>query len=226
MGNFLNKKGTIMTQIIVKKAKTLRGRPRVRGALREANGRIVRAKNPVQNIALLARMRHYGLSKEAAGDVRAENYLGRLSLLGSADGLSRKQYEAAQRFLAVRNDYQKSLLSPGAYYEEMGLGLATDEEEKDYQAWVQRVRRRYAAALRAVQEAQNDNGAENLYAALHYVVIEGLDLPHLLGSTRMVLNALHRHFTRTTPQGRRANSTLSHHISLAGMVDNLPAAML
>jgi len=33
-----------MTQIIVKKAKTLRGRPRVRGVLREANGRIVCAK--------------------------------------------------------------------------------------------------------------------------------------------------------------------------------------
>jgi len=133
--------------------------------------------------------------------------------------LSRKQYEAVQRFLVVRNDYQKSLLSPGAYYEEMGLGIATHEEEKDYQEWVKRVRRRYAAALRAVQEAHNDNGAENIYAALHYVVIEGLALPYLLGPTRMVLNALHRHFFRITPQGRSTNNSLSRHICLANLVE-------
>jgi len=188
-----------MVQPVVQQTKTARGRPKIRGKLRENNGRISRAKDSSQNLALLARARHSGLSLKQAEDPRAESYLGRLSLLGRTDGVSRQQYEAAQQFLHLRNEYRKSLLSPGAYYEENGLRLVSDEDRADYAAWVGRVRRRYAAALRAVQEAQNDNGKENLYAALHYIVIEGLALPHLLGPARMVLNALHRHFNRIRP---------------------------
>ncbi|CAM1652698.1 hypothetical protein [Bartonella apihabitans] len=30
--------------------------------------------------------------------------------------------------------------------------------------------------------------------ALQYIVLEDLELPHLVGATRLVLNALNRHF--------------------------------
>jgi len=206
-----------MSKITVHQQKTLRrrGRPLIEGRLREPNGRLSRAKNPVQKVALAARARHKGLTMEQAAQPRAENYLGTLSLLGAHDGISSEQYEAAQRFLTIRNDYRKSLLSPGAYYEETGLRREQDDEE--YAAWVARVGKRYAQALKAVQEAQLDNGHENLYAALHYVVMEGRRLPHLLGATRMVLNALHRHFCRLDGPVKLRNASLAYHVSLANL---------
>jgi len=206
-----------MTKIVASMNKTLRsrGRPRIEGKLREPNGRLSRAKNPVQKVALAARARHNGLSENQAQDPKSENYLGVLSLLGAHNGLSSEQYEAAQRFLTIRNDYRKSLLSPGAYYERANLGRR-EENMAEYAAWVKRVRTRYSAALKAVQEAQLDNGHENLYAALHYVVMEGRHLPHLLGATRMVLNALYRHFKRLDPPQKLRNAPLAYHVSLAG----------
>jgi len=200
-----------------KKTPCRRGRPPIEGRLREPSGRLSRAKNPVQKLALEARARHTGLSLAQAGDPASENYLGVLSLLGAQEGISREQYEAAQRFLTIRNDYRKSLLSPGAYYEQSSGRREEDMDE--YHAWVCRVRQRYAQALKAVQEAQLDNGHENLYAALHYVVMEGRRLPHLLGATRMVLNALYRHFYRLDGVDKLHNAPLAYHISLAGMLD-------
>jgi len=50
-----------------------------------------------------------------------------------------------------------------------------------------------------VSEAQFEERSENLYAALQYVVVEDKELPHLLGATRIVLNALHRLFMQSNP---------------------------
>jgi len=193
-----------------------RGRPRIEGKLREPNGRLSRAKDPAVRVALEARARHTGLSIAQAADPRAENYLGRLAMLGREEGLGHDQYAAAIKFLEIRNDYHRSLLSPGAYYETTGLRFGVDNIE-EYAAWCRRVRRRYTAALKAVQEAQFDNGHENLYAALQYVIIDGLELLHLLGATRMVLNALHRHFQRQISGHKKNNWFVRHNISLAGM---------
>jgi len=213
-----------MTKILAREhnARRRRGRPPVEGRLREPNGRLSRAKNPVQKVALEARARHTGLTIEAAAQPRAENYLGTLSLLGAHEGISDEQYEAAQRFLALRNNYRKSLLSPGAYYEETGAGGKSEDMEA-YAAWAARMRKHYSQALKAVQEAQLDNGQENLYAALHYVVMEGRCLPHLLGATRMVLNALYRHFRRLDGPIKLRNAALAYHISLANFVDAPPS---
>jgi len=97
------------------------------------------------------------------------------------------------------------------------LGIRVEEAGEEYAAWVARVRARYGQALKAVQEAQFDNGRENLYAALHYVVMEGRRLPHLLGATRMVLNALYRHFHHIDGAAKLRNADLGYHISLAGL---------
>lgn len=208
----------MVTKIYSKRQKrrSRRGRPRIEGKLREPNGRISRAKDPAARVALEARARHAGLNLAQAVDPRAENYIGHLAILGRGEGLSQDQYDAAVRFLEIRNDYRRSLLSPGAYYEVTGLRLGA-ENMQEYTGWCKRVRRRYTAALKAVQEAQFDNGCENLYAALQYVIIDGLELAHLLGATRMVLNALHRHFQRQVPARRNRNYWERYNISLGRM---------
>jgi len=69
-----------------------------------------------------------------------------------------------------------------------------------------------------VQEAQMDNGRENIYAALQYVIIDGRELPYLLGAVRLALNALHRCFTRSGDKAQSKTRRLEQHsISLAGM---------
>lgn len=198
------------------KLKKRRGRPRIEGRLREPNGRLSRAQNPAALLAIQARAFHTGLSLEQAKDPRAATYLGRLAIFGRGDGLSADQYEAAQSFLALRNDYRRSLLSPGAYYEATGIRLGEDNMA-EYAAWVKRVKKRYAQALKAIQEAQLDNGHENIYAALQYVIIDGQELPYMLGAVRLALNALHRHFSRSDDKRQGKRSWLERHsIGLAG----------
>lgn len=179
-----------------RKLKKRRGRPSKPG-LREPNGRVSRAKVPRDpfpaQTALDARAKHNRLTADQAKDPRAATYIGRLNMLGRKDGLSDDQYQAAIIFLQIRNNYQKSLLSPGAYYESLGLPSDMFNTE-DYADRCTQAKLRYEAAMGCVTEAQFDNKCENLYAALQYVIIDGLELPHLLGATRMVLNALHRHF--------------------------------
>src|SRR5690606_18937220 len=102
------------------KAKRSRGRPKKEGVMREPNGRRSRAKEHPAKAAIDARMRIFNLTKDQAMDQKAATNLGRLAMMGRADGLSQDQYEAALRYLDVRNDYQKSLLSPGAYFEPNG----------------------------------------------------------------------------------------------------------
>jgi|GEM_PF-564421 len=193
-----------------------RGRPRLDGKLREPNGRISRALNPPALLALQARAFHSGLSLEQAKDPRAETYLGRLAIFGRSDGLSKDQYEAGQKFLQLRNDYRRSMLSPGAYYEATGMRLGEDNMA-EYEAWAARVKKRYAQMLKAVQEAQIDNGRENLYAALQYVIIDGLELPYLLGAVRLVLNVLHRYFRHSAVAEEQDKRADRHGISLAGL---------
>ncbi len=169
-----------------------RGRPKKEGVLREPNGRASRAKEPPAKVALEARMRMHNLTKAQAMDQKAATNLGRLAMMGRAEGLSQDQYEAALRYLDLRNDYSKSLLSPGAYFDTNG---SVDSNDPDaYSEWCVRVKDSVNAAHEAIQEAQNENRSENLWAGLQYVIIKDEMMPHLLGSARLVCNALHRHF--------------------------------
>lgn len=209
--NNSSKQGNIMKNNFSLTVKKQRGRPRIAGKLREPSGRISRAKDPAQKVALAARAKAYNLTLEQAASPYAQSYLGRLLLFGNAGGLCQKQYDAAQIFLKIRNDYRRSILSPGAYYEATGIRLGQENME-EYTAWVIRARKRYSSALKAIQEAQFDNSGENLYAAIQYVIIDDRELPHLLGATRMVLNALLRHFHRVEPKTKK--NIWGNHISL------------
>lgn len=175
------------------RARKLRGRPRKQGKLREPNGRVSRAKEPIHKLATSIRAKAHNLTVEQASNPMSATFIGRMAMMGRAGGLSQEQYDVALKFLEIRNDYRCSLLSPGAYYEKTGIRLDAENMEA-YTTWVLRTRKRYNAALKAIQEAQFDNRHENLYAAIQYIIIDDRDLPNLLGATRMVLNALARHF--------------------------------
>lgn len=111
---------------------------------------------------------------------------------GSGRGLSQDQYEAALRYLDIRNDYQKSLLSPGAYFE--ANGSVDSNDPGAYEDWCKRVKSAFNSAQEAIQEAQNENRSENLWAGLQCIIINDEMMHHFLGSARLVCNALHRHF--------------------------------
>ncbi|WP_273773205.1 hypothetical protein [Brucella intermedia] len=173
-------------------AKRSRGRPKKDVPLREPNGRASRMKEDPAKVAMEARMRHYGVPADMARDPRTGSYLGRLAMAGRGEGISQDQYEAATRYIDLYNSYQKAIGSPGAHYEQIGGVNASDPDA--YADWCIRVKHAYKSAQAAIHEAQAEERSENLWAGLQYVVIQDQEFPHLLSSTRLVCNALHRHF--------------------------------
>lgn len=134
----------------------------------------------------------HNLTKGQAMDQKAETNLGRLAMMGRVDGFSHDQYEAALRFLELKNDYSKSLLSPSAHFETNGSVDSTDPEA--YEEWCKRVQEAHDGAITAINNAQIEYGNRNLWAALRYVVIDDMMMPHMLGDARIVCNVLHRYF--------------------------------
>ncbi len=183
---------TVRTKVVKRPARRGRGRPKKEGELREPNGRLSRAKGHPAEVVIENRMRIFNITKEQAMDQKAATNIGRLAMLGHPDGLSQDQYEAAIRYLDVLNDYRKSLLSPGAYFE--ANGSVDSRDDVAYEEWCKRVKSTYDGAQQAIQEAQSENRSENLWAALQYIIINDEMMPHLLGSARLVCNALHRYF--------------------------------
>jgi len=171
-----------------------RGRPPIiPNRPREPNGRISRARSvrePADRLALVVRARQLGVSVEQARDPRLATYIGRLNRLGKDDGLSYAQYQAALTFLQIRNNWLRAIGSPAAHYEER-IGLSDEQNQEEA---VKRDKARYEAMRQALKEAQFDAPHENLYAALQYLVIDDLELPHMVGTLRLALNALDRHF--------------------------------
>lgn len=163
---------------------------------REPNGRASRSGidyGPADVVALDARRRHYGLTRDQAKDQKAGTFIGRLNLEGRRDGLSNDQYEAACQFLSLYQAYQRSIQSPGRPLDsESGMGFA--EITEAYEEWADRTRQSYLECREAVQEAQNEQRQANLWAALDLCIVQDQWLPHMLGDLRILCNALARHF--------------------------------
>ncbi|EJF92660.1 hypothetical protein [Bartonella tamiae] len=190
-----------MVEVIKKKARSKaeklrlkRGRPRLEGVEREPNGRKSRAKKPKEaadKLTIEMRAKHTGLTLQQAKDPRSVTYIGRLYMMGiQGSGISEDQYNAAIKYLEIDNNYKKALCSDGAYYDGYSP-LLNDETQEEFCI---KAKQQYRDTKKAIQEAQFDNKFDNLYAALQYVIIEDLELPHLVGTTRLLLNALARHF--------------------------------
>lgn len=173
--------------------KRKRGRPMVEDAYREPNGRISRAKEPADKVALEARMRHLGLSLVQAKDQKAETFIGYLAILGPRDGLSERQYEAAIQYLALRSDYLQSKKAPDALVDNERVGVPSDFVSPEYEDWCADVDEAYMNCRKAIQAAQNES-RENLWAAVDLCIIQSHRLHHMIGATRLVCNALIRFF--------------------------------
>ncbi|WP_455478699.1 hypothetical protein V3565_02245 [Bartonella sp. B10] len=169
-----------------KKKHAKRGRPRIKGCLREPNGRILRAKmprEPVNKLIIEMRAKHFGLTVEEAKNPLSSTYIGRLCLLGygqDPSGISQDQYDAAQKYLEVRNDYLCAKGLPSAIYDEVPTTSDGEAREK----WVKFAEKQFLNIQEIVKETQVLYRQHNLYAALQYLV----------NSLRIVLNALHKYF--------------------------------
>ncbi|WP_375646624.1 MULTISPECIES: hypothetical protein [unclassified Bartonella] len=168
------------------------GRPRINGCLREPNGRISRVKiprEPIDKLAIEMRAKRFGLTIEDAKNPLSATYIGRLYLQGV---INQDQYDAAQKYLEVRNNYLCAKGLPNAIYD----NFTPSSNEEAQKRWIERATHCYEVTKEAIKEAQHLYRQYNLYAALQYLVIEDQSLTHLVSSLRIVLNALHKHFSR------------------------------
>ncbi|EJF85317.1 hypothetical protein [Bartonella rattimassiliensis] len=160
------------------------------GQLREANGRISRAKLPreaANQLAIEMRAKRFGLTLQEAKNPLAGTYIGRLCLQGV---ITQEQYDAAQQYLQIRNNYLCAKGFPNAIYDEMPS--SADDKARD--KWVAFATERFINMQEALREAQCLYKQYNLYAALQYLVIEDQMLPYLVNSLRAALNVLHRYW--------------------------------
>ncbi|WP_254475548.1 hypothetical protein, partial [Bartonella sp. B1098] len=98
----------------------------------------------------------------------------------------------AQQYLQIRNNYLCAKGFPSAIYDEMPS--SSDEAARD--KWVKFATEQFLNMQEAIKEAQHLYRQYNIYAALQYIVIEDQELPHLISSLRVALNALQKHFDR------------------------------
>lgn len=171
-------------------------------AYREPNGRVSRSRNPIDKLALEARAKMLGISVLDAKNQLAATYIGRLHMRYQAwerrapkdvprpsECLSEREYKAATRFLELYNDRLKVVQAEGAQYDKRPTGEADIDA---MEAWAKRVNGEYQAVRDAIQEAQNVNRSENLWAALDYCLIRDQELPGMVGSLRILCNSMAR----------------------------------
>ncbi|WP_375627967.1 MULTISPECIES: hypothetical protein [unclassified Bartonella] len=169
-----------------------RGRPKIAGQVREPNGRISRAKAPreaVDKLAIEMRAKRFGLTLQEAKNPLSGTYIGRLCLQGV---ITQEQYDAAQQYLQIRNNYLCAKGLPNAIYDD----VSTNSDPNSFEQWVEKATRHYQSVHEAIKEAQHLYRQYNLYAALQYLVSEDQELLHLVSSLKVALNALQKYFSQ------------------------------
>ncbi|WP_273722147.1 MULTISPECIES: hypothetical protein, partial [unclassified Bartonella] len=134
------------------------------------------------------RAKRFCLSLQEAKNPLSGTYIGRLCLQGV---LTQEQYDAAQQYLQIRNNYLCAKGLPSAIYDD----VSTNSDPNSLEQWVEKATRHYQSVHEAIKEAQNLYRQYNLYAALQYLAIEDQELPHLVNSLRVALNALQKYFS-------------------------------
>ncbi|EJF74417.1 hypothetical protein MCO_01858, partial [Bartonella sp. DB5-6] len=117
-------------------------------------------------------------------------YIGRLYLQGE---LNQDQYDAAQKYLEVKNNYLCAKAFPSAIYDEM----PTSSDDGARERWVEFATEQFFNTQEVIRDAQCLYRQYNLYASLQYLVVEDQSLPYLVNSLRIALNTLLKHFTVT-----------------------------
>lgn len=163
-------------------------------AYREPNGRASRAREPADKLALEIRARRLGISVVQAKDQKAASFIGYLNILGPRDGLSDTQHEALAQYLKVRGNYLLAIKAPDAMADNKATGGSGDAISDEYVEWCQKAVKDHDAARKAIYTAQDENRLDNLWAALDLCVIQGQHLHHMVGTVRVLGNALAKHF--------------------------------
>ncbi|WP_019223367.1 hypothetical protein [Bartonella rattaustraliani] len=176
------------------RAKRKTRRNKLESNRREPSEQLSRANKSLDKTALETRARLMGLSLEQARDPRSATNLGRLVLLNEKEpgkGITPDQYDAAQKYLHVVNEYKQALLSPGAEWEK-GVVLLNDNGE--YEKWYQRALQRYDDVNKALIEGQRDNPHANFEIIIKYVILRDIAMSHYMVDLRLLCDILYRHF--------------------------------
>ncbi|WP_142416832.1 hypothetical protein [Bartonella massiliensis] len=149
--------------------------------------RVIPFPEPINQLAIEMRAKRFCLTLQEAKNPLAGSYIGRLCLQGL---LTQEQYDAAQKYLEVRNDYSCAKGLPSAVYDEM----PSSSDEAAREKWVELATEQFSNMQEAIREAQCLYRQYNLHAALQYLVVEDKELPYLVSSLRIALNALQKYF--------------------------------
>lgn len=177
------------------KAKRRAGRPKASNVSREPSGRISRAKEPADMVALKARAKHMGITMEQARDEKAADFIGVLVIMGRESGLTKGQFGAIDQYRHLRRQSKLALKSPDSMASG-GRSGGNGETTEEYVEWAQTAVERYEAARKAILEEQWAQRTENLLGALDICIHRGERQDHMIGSVRLIANALMRHFQR------------------------------
>lgn len=131
---------------------------------------------------------------DQAKDQKAGTFIGYLNILGRVDGISDDQYAAAISFLDLRHAYLRAIKAPNGEIDSGVPGSSGDTVSEEYERWCESTIKRYMECRKAIQEAQNMHRMENLWAALDHCIIRGDRQSHMIGSIRVLCNALARFF--------------------------------
>ncbi|UNF46219.1 hypothetical protein MNL06_03810 [Bartonella krasnovii] len=133
------------------------------------------------------RAKRFCLTIEEAKNPLSGTYVGRLYLKGV---LTQEQYDAAQKYLEVKNDYSCAKGLPSAVYDE----IPSSSDETAREKWVEFATEQFSNMQEAIKETQHLYRQYNLYTSLQYLVVEDQTLPHLVNSLRIALNVLQKYF--------------------------------
>ncbi|UNF44129.1 hypothetical protein MNL07_01085 [Bartonella krasnovii] len=143
--------------------------------------------DPIDQLAIKMRAKRFFLTIEEVKNPLSGTYIGRLYLQGN---LNQDQYDAAQKYLEMRNDYLCAKTLPSAIYNEM----PSSSDEAAREKWVEFATKQFLNMQEVIKETQHLYRQYNFYAALQYLVIENKELAYLVPSLRIVLNTLQKYF--------------------------------
>lgn len=178
-----------------------KGRKRKQGVAR-VNGRISQRKADVTDrkeetameateTARMARIRVFGIAAEDVMNPDTATVVGRLK---RAKVINAGQLKAAYRYEACVMAYRSAIAAPRQPSGEIvGAGSQYLGDEVERYEWA---KKRYDGAVKAVMDenALHIHRGCNFIAALQYIVLQDMDLPHMHGDLRLALNALSHYF--------------------------------
>jgi hypothetical protein len=151
-------------------------------------------------VGIEARQRVWGVPAPVSRDQMAGSAVGRYCLQGQ---ITRAQYDAAVSWLGEREDYHRCIQAPrqpGAVDLNATKGQSVSAENVKR---IQRVIADRKVTDKALMDKQIEVGNRgNLNGALYAVLVQDVQLEHLLGDLRTALNALVRRYGLTS--GREA----------------------